>query len=335
MNAQPTSSTTDDRPMRSWPLYVLALPAAVAIWSGWVGLGGMTGFGVVHPLPGIVNSFEINTAITLPIGVEAYAAFALDAWLTRKRLTEQTRRFAMVSALAALVLGAAGQIAYHLLEVAHSRAVASVAAKAGRPVADVAKSMPMQAPVFVIVLVAIFPVAVLGAGATLAHLIHRDARTGEAVTDTVTQSTADAMTQGSDPEPEQATPEPVTQDTPEWMTQGTAQVTSEVTPEAMAQVTVQATHEATPEPVTQDTPKPPRQVTRRAPARAPQKSHARSRRTDAELIAELQGIVADHYREHPGEEINVKPVAAQLGIGRDRARRLLDQMNVRPIRKAN
>jgi hypothetical protein len=35
--------------VRVWPVMVLALPAFVAIWSGWVGLGGLTGFGVVHP----------------------------------------------------------------------------------------------------------------------------------------------------------------------------------------------------------------------------------------------------------------------------------------------
>jgi len=39
--------------MRRWPLFLIAAPAAVAIWSGWVGLGGMCGFGLVQPLPGI------------------------------------------------------------------------------------------------------------------------------------------------------------------------------------------------------------------------------------------------------------------------------------------
>src|ERR1019366_9784454 len=35
------------RTMPSWPLLVLALPATVAVWSGWVGIGQMTGFGQV------------------------------------------------------------------------------------------------------------------------------------------------------------------------------------------------------------------------------------------------------------------------------------------------
>jgi hypothetical protein len=43
--------------MWSWPLLVLAAPAAVAVWSGWAGIGRMTGFGMVHPLPGIWDSF--------------------------------------------------------------------------------------------------------------------------------------------------------------------------------------------------------------------------------------------------------------------------------------
>jgi hypothetical protein len=69
--------------VRRWPLVLIAAPAAAAMWSGWVGLGSLCGFGIVHPLPGIVGGFELNTAITLPVGVEAYGALALGAWLTR------------------------------------------------------------------------------------------------------------------------------------------------------------------------------------------------------------------------------------------------------------
>ena len=63
-----------------WPLFLIAAPAAVAVWSGWVGLGALCGFGPVHLLPGI-SRLTINTAITLPVGVEAYGAYALGAWL--------------------------------------------------------------------------------------------------------------------------------------------------------------------------------------------------------------------------------------------------------------
>jgi hypothetical protein len=136
-------------PVRSWPVVVLALPAFVAIWSGWVGLGGLTGFGVVHPLPGIWDGLALNTAITLPIGMETYAAYALRAWLS-PGVSGRARRFAKRSAIAALVLGAAGQVAYHLMTAGGVRA----------------------APWPITILVACLPVAVLGMGAALAHLLH-------------------------------------------------------------------------------------------------------------------------------------------------------------------
>jgi hypothetical protein len=136
------------RPVRAWPLVLMALPAAVSIWAGWVGLGGMTGFGPVHLLPGIAPHFVVDTSITLPVGLEAYAALALGAWL-RPGVPDAARRFAKWSAIGALALGMTGQAAYHLL----------------------AAFRVTRAPVFVIVLVACIPVAVLGFGAALIHLI--------------------------------------------------------------------------------------------------------------------------------------------------------------------
>ncbi|MDG4835238.1 ABC transporter permease [Micromonospora sp. WMMD967] len=138
-------------PVRSavvWPVVLLALPAFVAIWSGWVGLGGFTGFGIVHPLPGIWDSFSINSAITLPIGVETYGAYALYVWLSG-RVPERARRFAKWSALGSLAIGALGQVAYHLLEAAGVT----------------------SAPWWITTAVACLPVAVLGMGAALAHLV--------------------------------------------------------------------------------------------------------------------------------------------------------------------
>jgi hypothetical protein len=73
---------SDVKRMPRWPLFLIAAPAGVAIWSGWVDLGGMCGFGIIHPLPGIAGGLTIDTAITLPVGVEAYAGFALGTWLT-------------------------------------------------------------------------------------------------------------------------------------------------------------------------------------------------------------------------------------------------------------
>lgn len=141
-------ATAAPRSMPRWPLMLLAVPAFVAVWSGWVGLGELTGFGVVHPLPGIADRFSINSAITLPVGVETYAAYALRAWLSGG-LPSRARRFAKWSAIGSLALGALGQVAYHLLSAAGVT----------------------RAPWQITTIVACLPVAVLGMGAALAHLI--------------------------------------------------------------------------------------------------------------------------------------------------------------------
>jgi hypothetical protein len=74
-----------------------------------VGIGEMTGFGEIRPLPGIWNSLHLDTAVTLPVGVEAYAAFALHAWLTSNpAVSNRTHRFARWSAIAAMILGMSG-----------------------------------------------------------------------------------------------------------------------------------------------------------------------------------------------------------------------------------
>jgi hypothetical protein len=140
-----------------WPLLLIAAGAFVSIWGGWVGLGELTGFGPIRLLPGIWDEFVINSAITLPIGVEAYAAFAMWAWLapTSAGVSQTARRFARWSAIGALALGAAGQIAYHLM----------VAAGVS------------HAPWPITAFVACLPVVVLGCGAALAHLIHRPGET--------------------------------------------------------------------------------------------------------------------------------------------------------------
>jgi hypothetical protein len=72
------------RTVRSWTLLLLAFPAAAEVWSGWVGIAQKTGFGLVSPLPGIWPSLHLDTTITIPVGVEAYAAYALRAWLARE-----------------------------------------------------------------------------------------------------------------------------------------------------------------------------------------------------------------------------------------------------------
>ncbi|MFI7042622.1 hypothetical protein ACIBI0_38595 [Microbispora rosea] len=140
------------KPPSAWPLYLISASAFAAIWSGWVGLGEKTGFGVVHPLPGIADTFTLNTAITLPLGVEAYAFYSMNVWLTGAAIKPGTRAFAKWSAIGALFLGGLGQVAYHLLE---SLKVATT-------------------PAFVVVLVSCLPVVVIGFGAGLTHALRRD-----------------------------------------------------------------------------------------------------------------------------------------------------------------
>ena len=43
----PAGGLLGTRTVRSWPLLVLAAPAAAEVWSGWVGIAQKTGFGLV------------------------------------------------------------------------------------------------------------------------------------------------------------------------------------------------------------------------------------------------------------------------------------------------
>jgi hypothetical protein len=127
------------------------------VWSGWVGIAQKTGFGLVSPLPGILPSLHLDTSITLPVGVEAYAAYALRAWLSGEQsISGRTRRFAKWSAICSFALGMAGQVAYHLL------------AQAGTA----------RAPWPVTTIVSCLPVLVLAMGTTLAHMLRADAGPG-------------------------------------------------------------------------------------------------------------------------------------------------------------
>jgi DNA-binding transcriptional ArsR family regulator len=117
----------------------------------------------------------LDTAITLPVGVEAYGAYALGAWLT-PGVGPAARRFARRSALGSLALGMAGQVIYHLLAAAHAH----------------------RAPWPVVVLVSCLPVITLGFGAGLTHLLragHTDADpepASDIAADTSPASTPDA-----------------------------------------------------------------------------------------------------------------------------------------------
>lgn len=141
----------------SGPLVIIGLAAAISVWSGWVGLGQLAGFGMIQPLPGVWDDLRINTAVVLPVSVEAYAAYALRCWLTARAITPRARTFARRSAITSLVIGAAAQIAFHLMTAAGLN----------------------HAPWPVTVGVATIPVIVLGLATALANLIG-DAQGGAA-----------------------------------------------------------------------------------------------------------------------------------------------------------
>jgi hypothetical protein len=97
------------------------------------------------------------------VGVEAYAAYALRAWLARDRsISARTRRFAKWSAIFSFALGMAGQVAYHLL----------------------AQTGMTRAPWPITTVVSCLPVVVLAMGTGLAHMLRAhatdtpDSRTG-------------------------------------------------------------------------------------------------------------------------------------------------------------
>jgi hypothetical protein len=103
---------------------------------------------------------QASTMFTLrsfgKVGVEAYAAYALRAWLAGGHaVSGRTRRFAKWSAICSFALGMAGQVAYHLL------------AQAGAA----------RAPWPVTTIVSCLPVLVLAMGTALAHMLRADAGT--------------------------------------------------------------------------------------------------------------------------------------------------------------
>ncbi|WP_405070421.1 hypothetical protein OG558_12760 [Kribbella sp. NBC_01510] len=282
----PKASHTPHR-THTWPVLLLALPAFVAIWSGWVGLGQMTEFGVVHPLPGILDSFSINTAITLPIGVETYAAFALRVWLAG-RGPVRARRFAKHSAIGALVLGALGQVAYHLLEAAGIT----------------------RAPWWITTVVACLPVGVLGAGAALAHLMRADhdpVQVADLEQVDQPEHTPDSPLSPSLADPDSGQDKPTTPSLfgPDKPTDSTPDKPTD-----------------SPDKGTDSTPNKARTTRRTSTRKTPDKT-TRTRRpslTDDQIITAIRAAESD-----AGQELSVSKLSTVVGAGKPTITRLLDQ----------
>ena len=286
-----------DPSVKRWPLVLIASPAAVAIWSGWVGLGQLCGFGPIHPLPGIADSFTINTAITLPVGVEAYGAYALRAWLT-SGTPERAQRFAKASALGALALGMCGQVIYHLLAAAHAT----------------------RAPWPVVMLISCVPVVTLGFGAALTHLLREPVAAPEA--------TAEAPPVDA-PGVAEAAPEAVTDGPSEAETGGEAGLRAELARVRAARLAAQRDRlgggDPDPDPgaavapeVTGPQAPPEPEVTRTRPqARPPVPAAKQSGPVTPERVRQ-------HYAEDlaAGQVPSIRQIRREWPVGYDRAREL-------------
>jgi hypothetical protein len=260
--------------MPRWPLAIIGAPAAVAVWSGWVSLGGLCGFGPVRLLPGIDDHLVINTAVTLPVGIEAYAAYALGCWLT-PGTSARARRFARWSALGALALGMLGQVSFHLLNAAHAT----------------------RAPWPVTMVVACLPVAVMGMGTGLAHLLREPA---EVVPEDVTTPARDATAETVAGAVAETVPAPVPEDVPEAVPVTEVHPVPDVEPVAVPVSTVPTAPVSTPQTV--------------APVRARRRAPVTKGRTPEHVFA--VDIAA-------GELPSLRAIKARLHVGTDRARDIL------------
>jgi hypothetical protein len=278
-------SAISGKRMPRWPLGLIGAPAAVAVWSGWVGLGQLCGFGVIHPLPGIWDAARINTAITLPIGVEAYGAYALGAWLT-PGTSERARRFARWSAIGALALGMLGQVAYHLLAAVHAT----------------------SAPWPVTMLVSCLPVIALALGTALAHLLREP---GEDAAEAETTTTRESRS-GTVAVPAQAAPNaPV--DALETVADGMPRIVPAAVPAGVPVAEQTDVPEFVPVGVRGDgiPSVPARPVRAAAPARAPKRARIASVKTPERVFAaEMEA----------GELPSLRAIKAKMQCGTDRAR---------------
>lgn len=135
------------------------------------------------------------------------------------------------------------------------------------------------------------------------------------------------MVRTTSPDHRETTQAPMVQPTfepsPGPMVQPTVEPLVRTTPESMGQTT----SETTAEPVD-------RTSSRTTPRGGSKRGGSKTRRTRDQLREEVEQAVADHYA-NGGGEIQVKPLAEALHANRKTVRVLLDEMNVRPIRKAS
>lgn len=136
-------SVTKARRDHLWVLFVVAASVLAEVWASWVGIGSISGFPRIGPIP---------TDWVLAVAMEAYWGYALYAWLVASP-GPRSRAMAMWSCAAVFVLSLIGQVLYH-----------EITAPAATPLGKR----------FVIGFVTSLPVIVLALIAVLIHLRHAD-----------------------------------------------------------------------------------------------------------------------------------------------------------------
>jgi hypothetical protein len=132
------------------------------------------------------------------------------------------------------------------------------------------------------------------------------------------------------PEVDATTPAPVVQTITAPVVGTTSAPMVQTTAEPVRETTAAPMGATTAEPAAETILEPTRRTTRKTTGKGGAKP---ARRTREQLREEIERKVAQHY-ESGGGEIQVKPLADELKANRATVRQLLDEMNVRPIRKA-
>lgn len=146
----------------------VGLTAAITSWAGWTGLAELCGFRGTLSLGDSLPTLHVSWLVA--VSVDLYALVGFQMWLHGSRwVSDHTRNFARASTFAAIILGAAANVAYHVISAEKIRAE------------YLTEGLPMP-PMAVVVIVSSLAPIFLGVVAHLDALMRRDlmkARQGE------------------------------------------------------------------------------------------------------------------------------------------------------------
>lgn len=142
-----------------WVIWVIAAAVGLEIWGTWVDLGSLLGFPVAPVL-----WWHVPTNWTLAFTTEAYAAYAVYAWMSAP--SSKSGRFAMWTAIGTIIIGWVAQGTYHRMLADHLT----------------------RAPGWLVIGAACLPSLVLMLGGILMHMTHADSRKAEAAAATAAKA---------------------------------------------------------------------------------------------------------------------------------------------------